>query len=445
MALGANGEGRASGRGWWRVVLAAVGLVALGLVLAGPAGAQQQRLRPGEIDTADRAGGQAGGRGLGYQYEFPLLRCGQGEAIVGARIRRGDVLDQLQIACARPTCSGGGCRWQGLQWGARAGNPQGGDEHPEMRCAPEEAVAGIRARVVAFGQFDYAADLAIECATLTAGPDRDGFFRVAAAPGRWHHPDDGFANSHAPRNATSNVITPAISCRPNGAVSAISLGVSKNFVRQNQPVVQAISLYCPGGQPDPSCPETLAVAGVLDQSALVERQWIARGGRTGGGAVAVMEARPAGRSWRGARLTEQLSLATNSCNIANANRLCTSGNHPDFVVGPDGNEIVLPIGDISVPWAVQGAQAQNSFPDSHFILDDPSGAGQPAGISLLSVAGPCVIACRQTFTCGRGTQQISYGPFTITYTLRRGTFQPSLMGFGTGPAVAVTRVSVAKR
>jgi hypothetical protein len=313
-----------------------------------------------------------------------------------------------------------------------------------MLCAPGEAVASIRARVVAFTRFDYAADLAIECAALTSGPDRQGFFRVAAGEGRWHHPDGGFARSHAPANATRNTVTPPISCRPNGAASALSLGVSSNFVRDGQQVVQAISLYCPAGGPDPSCPETLVVAGLLDQTGLVDAQWFARGGRTGGGAVAVMEARPAGRSWRGARLTEQLGLAANSCNITGAERLCTSGGHAEFVVGPEGNEILLPVGNVRVPWA-PGGQAENSFPDSHFVLDDPSRTGAPAGVSVLSAAGPCIIACRQTFSCGRGSQAISYGPFTITYTLRRARFQPSFLGVPAGAAVAVTRVGVAKR
>ncbi len=214
-------------------------------------------------------------------------------------------------------------------------------------------------------------------------------------------------------------------------------------------MVQAVSLYCPAGQPDPSCPETLAVAGTLDQRALIDGQWFARGGRTGGGIVAVMEARPASRSWRGARLTESLSLGANSCNLANAGQLCGTGNRAEFLVGAQGSEILLPIGNVAVPWNLQGGQAQNSFPDSHFILDAASGQSRPAGVSALgNGAGPCTVSCRQTFTCGRGTQQVSYGPFTITYTLRRDSYQPVLPGvvpIPTGPAVAVTRVSVAKQ
>ena len=33
--------------------------------------------------------------------------------------RRGDVLDSLQIACARPACTAAGCQWTARRWGPR--------------------------------------------------------------------------------------------------------------------------------------------------------------------------------------------------------------------------------------------------------------------------------------------------------------------------------------
>ena len=91
-------------------------------------------MRAGEIDTADR-GGQIGGRGVGRYVSLPVLRCPAGQVIVGARIRRGDVLDHVQIACATPVCKGGACQWAGESWGAAAGNPNGGDAHaPSCDC-----------------------------------------------------------------------------------------------------------------------------------------------------------------------------------------------------------------------------------------------------------------------------------------------------------------------
>jgi hypothetical protein len=397
---------------------------------------------PGEVDTAARRGGQAGGIGLGLDYDLPTLRCGAGEAIVGAQIRRGDVLDYLQIACARPTCTPAGCQWAGSRAGPAAGNPSGGDPHRAMVCAANAAVASFRARVVAFTRFDYTADLEIECARLTSGPDARGFFRVAREAGDWLHPEGGLGRGYVPPNVTRNTTTAPITCRPNGAVSAFSLGVATSFVRPQQRVVQAVSLYCPGTAPDPSCPDTLAVVSTADQRPLIDAQWFARGGRTGGGIVAVMEARPANRSWQGARISETLSLDVNSCNIRNAQNLCTTGNAPDFVVGVPAGTRDLPIG-VRVTWSPQGAPAQNSFPDFHFVAD---GAGRPAGVSLLGTGtGPCVVSCRQSYTCGRGTQQVSYGPFAITYTFTRDRFQPSGFGILRGPAVDVTRASVTKR
>jgi hypothetical protein len=254
--------------------------------------------------------------------------------------------------------------------------------------------------------------------------------------GQWHHPDGGFARSHAAANATRNTVTPPISCRPNGAASALSLGVSSNFVRDGQQVVQAISLYCPGGQPDPSCPETLVVAGLRDESALIGREWFQNGGRTGGGATAVMEARPASRDWQGARLTERVDPGADSCSLGIAAAVCGTGGHASFEVGRRSGQTDLGIGNLSVPWQ----QLRNSFPDFHFVLsrqDWLAAHGQP---------GPCTVSCRQTYSCGRGTQAVTYGPFTITYTLRGGTFQPSqLGGILRGAPVGVTQAGVAKR
>jgi hypothetical protein len=68
----------------------------------------QTNPRANEFDTADprRGGRQAGGRQIGRGYRSADLRCGAGEAIVGAQIRRGDALDFLQIGCGRLSVAG---------------------------------------------------------------------------------------------------------------------------------------------------------------------------------------------------------------------------------------------------------------------------------------------------------------------------------------------------
>jgi hypothetical protein len=213
--------------------------------------------RPGEVDTAAARGGQAGGSGLTYgaNWQLTALRCSAGQAIVGVTIRRGDALDYMQIACATPVCGNGGCQWatSSLNWGASAGNPDGGDPYPSMVCGQNEILSGFRARVVTFfyRKFDYAEDIEIECAPMTSPPTSQGFFPVAKAvqgsSSGLHHPQGGFSSDTLIPRWSSTFITPLISCRPRGwGATAVSLGIS-DFVSSR--VLQAVSLYCPTGQP----------------------------------------------------------------------------------------------------------------------------------------------------------------------------------------------------
>ena len=190
-----------------------------------------------------------------------------GQVIVGANIRRGDALDYLQITCAVPSCANGSCTWSTAQQGMSAGSSSWGDAHPAMLCQSDEAVSGIRGRVVAFTLpaplrrtgFDYASDLEIECSQMTqaavAGPSGQRFYPVAqAGSGTWHHPEGGFAYASpgvAP-NVVQNYITPPISCRNGGyAASSISVGIANFLGQSDHPVVQAVSLFCSRLAPQP--------------------------------------------------------------------------------------------------------------------------------------------------------------------------------------------------
>lgn len=401
----------------------------------------QSRPGPGEVDTANRRGGQAGGIGSGVGYTLPTLRCPRGEAIVGARIRRGDVLDWLQIACAQPNCANGECRWTQRSWGPAAGNPQGGDPHPEMICAPTEMVSGFRARVAAFTRFDYTADIEIECATIAGAADAQGLFPVSGQ-GQWHHPEGGLARGTRPGNIVRTSMTPAISCRPNGGVGAFSLGVSANFVDRGQRVVQAISLYCPATlQQAPQCPDRLVVANVAEQSRIVDRDWFGRGGLTGGGIVSTMQAEPANRNWSGTQVRETLRLdpASNRCNLPNAAALCGTGGMNVFRIGAGGpsNTITLPGSNLDVPWNVTQAQLQSSFADSHFVFD--AAGGRPAARDMLAgtaEGAACSVVCIQTYSCGTPQRQVTYGPFRITYVFTHES---------AGQGRMITRVTATKR
>jgi hypothetical protein len=423
----------------------------LALVPAGALGQVRTHLQPGEVDTADRPGGvgQAGGQRFGNRATEATLRCNANEAIVGVRIQRGHVLDYLQIACGATTCDANGCRWTSMRWGPASGDTNGGDPHPPTICGNDEMVSGIRARVRLFVAFDYASDVAIECSRMTMRTAQ-GFFRVTTDAPAWHHAEGGFARTTRPADAPAGVITPVISCRPNGGATAIATAAADWPFRPGHRVAQALSLLCPATGADPRCPQQLVVAGLADQSRVVNAQWFARGGRTGGVAVSTMEARPATRNWSGARITETVQLTGNSCNLPGAANYCGVGGRPNFTVGVQGNAVDLPTIGIQVPWTVPaGAQARNSFPDTHGVFDAGAG-GPPAGIDILGqrgLAGPCTIQCTQTYTCGAGGQQVQYPPFTVTYTLRHDTFQPQLgpIPIPTGQQQGVTRVDVTKR
>ena len=403
----------------------------------------QSKLRPGEIDTADRPGGQAGGIQMGSNYRLMELRCGTGEAIVGAQIRRGDVLDFMQVACARPNCGNRGCRWEAQRWGPGAGG-QAGDPHPPMLCGQTEIVSGFRARVVTFTRFDYAADIEIECARLTGPPSPQGFFPVGEHAG-WHHPEGALREERSDQLSRGrSAVTPAISCRPAGfGITAISVGES-SFVNTGQRVLQAISLYCPAARPGPRCPENLVVLSREDQYELIRNRWFSQGGRTGGGILVEMRAQPESQNWAGIQISETLRLGPQTCNLPNqqAQAICGTGGHPVFTIGTDRS---FSVGTIQINWDHPvGGQNRNSFPDLHLVLDNAGGA--PAQWNLLDnvlggKANSCQITCLQTYACGGRT----YGTFEITYSCTRDTFVRPGTFLQPGAQVGVTRVTATKR
>jgi hypothetical protein len=222
------------------------------------------RTRVDEYDTAESRGGQIGGRLMGFGYKLLAMRCVSGQVIVGANIRRGDVLDYLQIVCAVPSCQNGSCSWSSPQLGMSAGNPAGGDPHPGMMCPSNQILSGIRGRVVSFTVpvvnqrtgFDYAADLEIECSQMTGPPvvGRSGQkLHPVSQGGAWYQPDGGFENASpgVAANVIKNFITQPISCPGYGATT-VSVGIANFLVLPDHPVVQAVSLFCPNIAPTQS-------------------------------------------------------------------------------------------------------------------------------------------------------------------------------------------------
>jgi hypothetical protein len=401
---------------------------------------------PGEYDTAAARGGQAGGRD-GFRYQLTDLRCGAGQAIVGANLRRGDALDYLQLACATPVCNGGTCQWSAAQWGPSAGNPSGGDAHPAMMCAQTQAVSGFRARVVTFffRTFDYAEDVEIECSQIVAAPTAQGYVQVAStapvanAPSgvpTWHHPEGSISLDTIIQSWRSTFVTSTISCARRGwAATAFSLGVS-DFVSSR--VVQAVSLYCPRALPqrqtNPNCPTNLTVAQVTNDSAAVQQQWFqpsltSGGGRTAGGSVATMQAQPMSQNFNGTRITETVALdpTVAQCPVPNAALLCGNGTGLSFTLGDTRTQIGLPNG-LAVPWNPPGGQHQNSFADLHFVFDSRANPQDLLTQLPHPPAGGCRVTCTQTYSCGTGASATTYGPFQIVYTLVHGTWRSTILG-----------------
>ena len=136
---------------------------------------------PGETATV-RAGGPDG-----FFVSREALRCDRPEeAIVGFRIRRGTVLDYLQIVCARIECVNGKCEWSSYLSTRSVGDPNGGQFPALLLCRRDEALSGYRARVMRLVKLDYVEDIAIECAKIAGPPGARNVVPVLPQGRNWH-------------------------------------------------------------------------------------------------------------------------------------------------------------------------------------------------------------------------------------------------------------------
>jgi hypothetical protein len=413
---------------------------------------------PNEFDTAGPHGvGQAGGTRprFGINYSLVDLRCsGAGSAIVGMQLRSGDVLDNVQIVCATPTCANGACQWTASTYGPSAGTPSGGDLQPVMMCNQNEIVSGFRGRVVTFTVFDYAADIEIQCSTMTSAIPTGGF-RVSSTGGHWHQGQGSLNLSILPHNFRVATITNRISCRPHGGATAVATGVS-DFVLPGRRVVQAVSFYCPNSlpaaptAPDANCPTSLSVADVANQSNTVQQQWFipsltGSGGRTAGGSVATMQAQPTSRNFNGMQISEAVALDTTvtQCPVPNLANLCSVGTGLTFTIGDSRTQIGLPNG-LAVAWNPPGGH-QNSFGDAHFIFDSRTHPYDMLTQLPHPPAGGCMVTCRQTYSCGTGASAVNY-QFQIVYTMTHTTWHSTIAGINNPliPPKSVTMVNANK-
>lgn len=222
------------------------------LVLSAPAALAQSPLPKGMLEARPQAWEvetkQAGGHGSA-SFEFVgTLRCmNSGEVIVGVRVMRSEVVDQIQIGCARVECTDEfACTWKTLDRGAFAGRPNDKSKPSIAVCPHEAAIAGYRARVrkPGGGPVDYVADLQFECARLAAAPllatggAADGGVPVADEARTW-------LPFPAPEGATppDDANWPVEFRCEQRAATGVSVAVG-SYRPTGQAVIQALSLFC---------------------------------------------------------------------------------------------------------------------------------------------------------------------------------------------------------
>ena len=194
-----------------------------------------------EIETA-----QAGGKAAGDFRFVGALRCrNTGEAIVGARLLRSEVVDAIQIGCAPLKCDeAGDCRWEQLERGVGAGNANADARSSVAVCPRDQAVSGFRARIriVGPGSVDYVEDLQLECARVIGPPLGYGAKGPQAAV---PISDEQRAWMRFPDETGNADGRPwPLEQRCDGrAATAISLAVGI-YRPTGQPVVQALSMFC---------------------------------------------------------------------------------------------------------------------------------------------------------------------------------------------------------
>ena len=193
---------------------------------------------PGETATV-RAGGPDG-----FFVSRETLRCDRPEeAIVGFRIRRGTVLDYLQIVCARIECVNGKCGWSSYLSTRSVGDPNGGQFPALLLCRRDEALSGYRARVMRFDvgklRLDYVEDIAIECAKIAGPPGAQNVVPMLPQGRYW-------------RTATGHLEQPQFEgvCPSTGATAVAAFG--GRWLRTGGTVAQAMALVC--GQKHGPCP-----------------------------------------------------------------------------------------------------------------------------------------------------------------------------------------------
>ena len=199
-------------------------------------------LRGEELVSAPQAGesetAQAGG-GTGRFSFVGALRCDEGLAMVGVRLKQGPLLEGLQLACAPITCATGQCRWRAdaVRWGASAGTMVG--EPTVLLCPNVAMVVGFRAIVVPVQAGSAVQSFAVQCAPL-AGLARSGGFGVGPIT------DPRSARAWVPPiRAREDSVTGR--CVDRGATAfSVAVGAYPRGAGGQGAHIRALSMFCPG-------------------------------------------------------------------------------------------------------------------------------------------------------------------------------------------------------
>ncbi|MEP7299980.1 MAG: hypothetical protein ABI699_00505 [Caldimonas sp.] len=210
-----------------------------------PKGMLQAKPQSWETETT-----QAGGHGSASYQFVGTLRCKSlGDAIVGVRTLRSEVVDLIQVGCARIECTDDlSCSWQQLDRGAYAGMPNDKSQPAIAVCPHDSVVSGYRARLrlAGGGPVDYVGELQFECARVIAAA-------IGAGDGK---PDGGLPVSDSQRSwlplppaeggapATPGDAPWQVEARcAQRAATGVSVAIG-TYKPTGHPVIQALSLFC---------------------------------------------------------------------------------------------------------------------------------------------------------------------------------------------------------
>jgi hypothetical protein len=226
-----------------------------------PAGQLENNAKPYEKETQ-----QIGGSGNHQYLQVGALRCKPRDAMIGVRVRRGAVVEFLQVVCAPVTCKPDRCLWgdAGQPYlGTYAGVLQGSNPTMNMFCLHGYVVAGFRAGST---QGDgYLADVAFECAQQSGQPKaaQQTLYPIAQ-PGMIEDVTPGTSNETQTPPASLRMWVTSIDDKGNPVPDSLgqsggvrvsqcnefgATGLSVAVGRWGQmPAIEAFSMFCGGSR-----------------------------------------------------------------------------------------------------------------------------------------------------------------------------------------------------